>query len=128
MGLVKRLFLQCSSSTESIPMIVATFAPASYPLLFELILIVGATFFGSARYACGVTTLVSALGHIAFLSFHRANASGIFFNVLLSKSSYHCFLELLFKQLLLVPWLLVLLLLGPYQFRQQGLPEKRILM
>ena len=60
-------------------MIVATFAPASYPLLFELILIVGATFFGSARYACGVTTLVSALGHIAFLSFHRANASGIFF-------------------------------------------------
>ena len=56
-------------------MIVATFAPASYPLLFELILIVGATFFGSARYACGVTTLVSALGHIAFLSSHRADAS-----------------------------------------------------
>jgi hypothetical protein len=72
---VKRLFLQNADCWESVPQVIAPFAPPGQPLLSDLILGMGTTRFLFAGYSGLVTTLISTFCHVAFLSSHRANAS-----------------------------------------------------
>lgn len=73
---VKRLLLfERGGGVDTIPVVASAFPPAGQPLLAELLLGVGTVLLVSPANTRLITTLVSALGHIAFLSSHRADAS-----------------------------------------------------